>query len=72
MGARSAVRAQFDPEIERLLYIHNAVQSLVGAATTLLDAAAFPKSSRAAAVLAQEFKTELEANLLRVWGNAGQ
>ena len=65
-----ATQAPFDPEIERLLHIHNALQTLVQRAVTLLDASGFPQSSRAAAVLAQEFEAELEVNLLRAYDGA--
>jgi hypothetical protein len=60
----------FDPEIERLLCICKTVQSFIQRTGTLLDAGAFPKSSRTAALLAKEFEAEFEVNLLRAYDRA--
>jgi hypothetical protein len=65
-----AARALLDPKIERLLYIHKAVTSLVQRAGGLLDPCDFPASSRATAVLAKEFEAEIEASLLRAYDDA--
>jgi hypothetical protein len=59
-----------DPEIDRLLYLHKALRSIVQNACKLLDARRFPKSSRAAATLAKRFEAELELNLMRAYNAA--
>jgi hypothetical protein len=61
---------QFDPEIDRLLYVNQIVGILVERANALLVLREFPKSLAAINAFSEAFNGELETNLLQAYDRA--